>query len=103
MTQQLNQLVEELTAHFPLSLAFLNPAKRHGLELIHSGLHQRAVACIAEHTLLLVEGDEGDAEKLLLLADTLPLVTVIAENFISHLATRQMGCKVLWVEGVRAA
>jgi len=102
MTVRINELVGELTGHFPLALAFTIPAKRHGLELIHIGLHQRAVACIAEHTLLLVEGDEGDAEKLLLLADTLPLVTVIAENFISHLATREMGCKALWVEQKKA-
>jgi len=46
----------------------------------------------------LVDGDEDEAEKLLNAVDIMPLVTVIAENFVSHLVTREMRIKPIWVE-----
>jgi ABC-type proline/glycine betaine transport system ATPase subunit len=98
MTQRINGLVEEHTAHFPLSLAFLDPARRHGIQLKFDQLHSRSVACISDHVLLLVDGDEDEAEKLLNAVDIMPLVTVIAENFVSHLVTREMRIKPIWVE-----
>ena len=103
MTQRINDVVEELTGDFPLALAFMNPAKRHGLELKFENLHERVVACISEHVLMLVDGNENSAEELLRTVEILPLVSVIAENFVSHLVTREMGCKPLWVEVARAA
>ncbi len=98
MTERINQIVEELTSDFPLSLAFMNPAKRHELELRHESLHARAVTCISEHVLMLVDGDEDRAEILLRSVEVMSFVSVIAENFVSHLVTRDMGCRPLWVE-----
>jgi len=103
MTQRINDIVMELTSDFALSLAFMNPAKRHGLELKFDNLHERAVACISEHVLMLVDGNEARAEELLRTVEILALVTVIAENFVSHLVTREMGCKSLWVEESKVA
>jgi len=103
MTERINDVVEELTGDFPLALAFTNPAKRHGLELRHESLHARAVACVSEHVLMMVDGDEARAEELLRTVEILALVTVIAENFVSHLVTREMGCKPEWIEQERAA
>ena len=103
MTQRINQVVSELTTHFPIALAFTNPAKRHGLELKFDNLHERAVACISEHVLMMVDGDENRAEELLRSVEIMPLVTVIAENFVSHLVTREMGCKSIWVEESKVA
>ena len=103
MTQRINQVVSELTTHFPIALAFTNPAKRHGLELKFDNLHERAVACIGEHVLMMVDGDENRAEELLRSVEIMPLVTVIAENFVSHLVTREMGCKSIWVEESKVA
>jgi hypothetical protein len=51
---------------------------------------------------MLVSGDEENAQVLLQLVDVLPFVTVVAENFVSHLATRDMECKALWVEERKA-
>jgi len=103
MTIRINQVVSELTTHFPIALAFTNPAKRHGLELKFDNLHERAVACISEHVLMMVDGDENRAEELLRSVEIMPLVTVIAENFVSHLVTREMGCKSIWVEESKVA
>jgi len=103
MTGRINGVVEELTSDFPLSLAFLGPAKRHGLDLRYENLHARAVACISEHVLMMVDGDENRAEELLRSVEIMPLVTVIAENFVSHLVTREMGCKSIWVEESKVA
>jgi len=103
VTQRINQVVSELTTHFPIALAFTNPAKRHGLELKFDNLHERAVACISEHVLMMVDGDENRAEELLRSVEIMPLVTVIAENFVSHLVTREMGCKSIWVEESKVA
>ena len=104
MTLRINQVVSELTTHFPIALAFTNPAKRHGLELKFENLHERAVACISEHVLMLVDGNEDSAEELLRTVEILPFVSVIAENFVSHLVTREtMGCRSYWVEGKIAA
>lgn len=104
MTQRINQVVEELTGDFPLALAFTNPAKRHGLELRHESLHARAVACISEHVLMFADGDEDRAEELLRSVEILAFVAVIAESFISHLATREsMGCRFLWLKDANTA
>jgi len=103
MTQRINDIVMELTSDFALSLAFMNPAKRHGLELKFDNLHERAVACISEHVLMMVDEDEDSAEELLRTVEILPFVSVIAENFVSHLVTREMGCKSIWVEESKVA
>jgi len=103
MTPRIDELVKELTAGFPLALAFTNPAKRHGLDLKFNDLHQRSVACISEHVLMMVGENENAAETLLRTVEIMPFVTVIAENFISHLVTRNMGCRYLWVESAQAA
>ncbi len=103
MTQRINDVVEELTSDFPLSLAFLGPAKRHGLDLRYENLHARAVACISEHALMLVDGNEDGAESLLRSVEMLAFAAVLAESFVSHLATRDMGCKSIWVEEAKAA
>ena len=103
MTPRIDKIVEELTDNFPLALAFINPAKRHGLDLKFNDLHQRSVACISEHVLMLSNEDENAAETLLRTVEIMPFVTVIAENFVSHLVTRNMGCRYLWVESDKAA
>ncbi len=99
MTQRINDIVKELTSDFPLSLAFTNPAKRHGLELKYENLHARAVSAISGHVLMLVDGEEEEAESLLRSVEIMSFVAVIAESFISHLATREtMGCRSIWLE-----
>jgi len=102
MNERINLIVEELTGDFPLSLAFMNPAQRHGLELRFDNLHARSIACISEHVLMMVDEDEDSAEELLRAVEISPFVSVIAENFVSHLVTREMGCKSIWVEEAKA-
>jgi ABC-type proline/glycine betaine transport system ATPase subunit len=99
MTQRINQVVSELTSHFPVSLAFLDPARRHGIQLKFDQLHSRSVACVSDHVLLLVNGDEDEAAALLNAVEIMAFVCVIAENFVSHLVTREMSVKRLWVDG----
>lgn len=98
MTNPLEAAVRELTGGYPISLAFIRAAERHGLALRFEGLHDRVVNCISEHILLLVDGEEEAAINLLVAMDTLAVVAMVSENFISHLATSNLGCAPLWLE-----
>lgn len=98
MSQAVEQAVRELTDGYPISLAFIRAAERHGLELRFEELHDRVVNCISEHVLLLVDDDEQDALALLDATNPLAVVAMVSENFISHLATSNLGVAPLWLE-----
>lgn len=102
MSESVEQAIRELTDGFPISLAFLRAADRHGLDLRFDGLHDRVVHCLAEHVLLLVDDDEEDALALLDSMNPLAVVAMVSENFISHLATSSLGCAPLWLEPTAA-
>jgi hypothetical protein len=98
MSESVEQAVRELTNGYPISLAFIRAAERHGLDLRFEGLHNRVVNCIAEHVLLLVGDEEEAAINLLFSTDSLALTAMVTENFISHLATSNLRCAPLWLE-----
>lgn len=102
MTSQVEAAVREVTNGYPISLAWIRAAERHGLELRFEGLHDRVVNCISEHVLLLVGGEEEAAVNLLVSTESLALVALISENFVSHLATSRLRCSPQWIES-RAA
>lgn len=102
MSQIVEDAVRHLTDGFPISLAFIRAAERHGLSLRFEGLHGRVINCIAEHVLLLVDGEEESAINLFYATDSLALVAMVSENFISHLATSNLGCAPLWIESEAA-
>ena len=98
MSTAVEQAVRELTDGYPISLAFIRAAERHGLSLRFDGLHDRVVTCIAEHVLLLVGDEEEAAINLLFATNSLAVVAMVSENFVSHLATSNLGCAPLWLE-----
>ena len=102
MSIEVEQAVRELTDGYPISLAFIRAAQRHGLELRFEGLHDRVINCLAEHVLLLVDGEEEAALNLLFSSNTLAFVAMVSENFIGHLATSSLGCAPLWLDSFAA-
>lgn len=98
MSREVEQVIRELTDGYPISLAFIRAAQRHGLELRFEGLHDRVINCIAEHVLLLAGGEDEAAINLLYATDSLALTAMVSENFISHLATSNIRVAPLWVE-----
>ena len=102
MSNEVEQAVRELTDGYPISLAFIRAAQRHGLDLRFEGLHDRVVNCISEHVLLLVGGEEEAAINLLYATNSLAVVAMVSENFISHLATSNLRCAPLWREAQAA-
>jgi len=86
--------------HWPIALAFIKSARRHGLELRYDDLHNRVIHVITEHVLMLVDGEEESASNLLYSINPLVLVGLISETFISHLASNPTVAPLreLWVE-----
>jgi len=85
--QDVQTCVRELTDSFPIALAFTRVAQRYGLELRHEGLYDRCLDCLTDYTLLLVDDECESAINLLTSINSLAITSVVAETFISNLAT----------------
>jgi len=83
----LTTCVREVTDNFPIALAFTKVAQRYGMDLRHEGLYDRCVDCVVQYTLLLVNDTHEEAINLLVAMNSLAFTTVVAETFISNLAT----------------
>jgi len=99
--QDVQTCVRELTASFPIALAFTRVAQRYeGMTLRHEGLYDRCLDCLTAYTLLLVDDECESAINLLTSINSLAFTTVVAETFLSNLATnpRLQPLRCEWLE-----
>lgn len=96
--------VREVTNGFPVALAFTRVAQRYEMSLRHEGLYDRCVECMTDYTLLLTGEESESAINPLVAMNSLAFTTVVAETFISNLATNPIlePLRTVWLEPTKS-